>query len=102
MEEAETLMNEEAKDEDGTSQRRSEADLRGSLLNDSLSDEEIKQIEKKITQAEEELASLNDLLSKFNYGDAEFQPALDAYTSKKEMLTVLEQEWEGLMIQIEA
>ena len=65
-------------------------------------EKEIKQIEKKITQAEEELASLNELLGKFTYGDAEFQPALDAYTSKKEMLTVLEQEWEGLMIQIEA
>ncbi len=47
--------NEEAKDEDGTSQRRSEADLRGSLLNDSLSDEEIKQIE--ADQAEAELAA---------------------------------------------
>ena len=47
--------NEEAKDEDGTSQRRSEADLRGSLLNDSLSDEEIKQIE--TDQAEAELAA---------------------------------------------
>ena len=46
---------EEAKDEDGTSQRRSEADLRGSLLNDSLSDEEIKQIE--TDQAEAELAA---------------------------------------------
>lgn len=47
--------NEEAKDEDSTSQRRSEADLRGSLLNDSLSDEEIKQIE--TDQAEAELAA---------------------------------------------
>ena len=47
--------NEEAKDEDGTSQRRSEADLRGSLLNDSLSDEEIKQIE--TDQAEADLAA---------------------------------------------
>jgi carboxyl-terminal processing protease len=47
--------NEEAKDEDGTSQRRSEADLRGSLLNDSLSDEEIKQIE--TDQAEAKLAA---------------------------------------------
>ena len=47
--------NEEAKDEDGTSQRRSEADLRGSLLNDSLSDEEIKQIE--TDKAEAELAA---------------------------------------------
>ena len=47
--------NEEAKHEDGTSQRRSEADLRGSLLNDSLSDEEIKQIE--TDQAEAELAA---------------------------------------------
>ena len=47
--------NEEAKDEDGTSQHRSEADLRGSLLNDSLSDEEIKQIE--TDQAEAELAA---------------------------------------------
>ncbi len=47
--------NEEAKDEDGTSQRRSEADLRGSLLNDSLSNEEIKQIE--TDQAEAELAA---------------------------------------------
>lgn len=47
--------NEEAKDEDGTSQRRSEADLRGFLLNDSLSDEEIKQIE--ADQAEAELAA---------------------------------------------
>ena len=47
--------NEEAEDEDGTSQRRSEADLRGSLLNDSLSDEEIKQIE--TDQAEAELAA---------------------------------------------
>lgn len=47
--------NEEAKNEDGTSQRRSEADLRGSLLNDSLSDEEIKQIE--TDQAEAELAA---------------------------------------------
>ena len=47
--------NEEAKDEDGKSQRRSEADLRGSLLNDSLSDEEIKQIE--TDQAEAELAA---------------------------------------------
>ena len=47
--------NEEAKDEDGTGQRRSEADLRGSLLNDSLSDEEIKQIE--TDQAEAELAA---------------------------------------------
>ena len=47
--------NEEAKDEDGTSQRRSEADLRGSLLNDSLSDEEIKQFE--TDQAEAELAA---------------------------------------------
>ena len=47
--------NEEAEDEDGTSQRRSEADLRGSLLNDSLSDEEIEQIE--ADQAEAELAA---------------------------------------------
>jgi carboxyl-terminal processing protease len=47
--------NEEAKDEDGTSQRRSEADLRGSLLNDSLSDEEIEQIE--ADQAEAEMAA---------------------------------------------
>ena len=47
--------NEEAKDEDGTSQRRSEADLRGSLLNDSLSDEEVKQIE--ADQADAELAA---------------------------------------------
>ncbi|MDA8647973.1 S41 family peptidase [Rhodobacteraceae bacterium] len=47
--------NEEAKDENGTSQRRSEADLRGSLLNDSLSDEEVKQIE--ADQAEAELAA---------------------------------------------
>ena len=47
--------NEEAKNEDGSSQRRSEADLRGSLLNDSLSDEEIKQIE--TDQAEAELAT---------------------------------------------
>ena len=47
--------NEEAEDENGTSQRRSEADLRGSLLNDSLSDEEIKQIE--TDQAEAELAA---------------------------------------------
>ena len=47
--------NEEAKDGDGISQRRSEADLRGSLLNDSLSDEEIKQIE--TDQAEAELAA---------------------------------------------
>ena len=47
--------NEEAKNEDGSSQRRSEADLRGSLLNDSLSDEEIKQIE--ADQAEAELAA---------------------------------------------
>ena len=47
--------NEEAKNEDGSSQRRSEADLRGSLLNDSLSDEEIKQIE--TDQAEAELAA---------------------------------------------
>ena len=46
---------EEAKDEDGTSQRRSEADLRGSLLNDSLSDEEIEQIE--ADQAEAEMAA---------------------------------------------
>ena len=46
---------EEAKDEDGTSQRRSEADLRGSLLNDSLSDEEVKQIE--ADQADAELAA---------------------------------------------
>ena len=48
-------VNEEAEDEDGTSQRRSEADLRGSLLNDSLSDEEIEQIE--ADQAEAELAA---------------------------------------------
>ena len=47
--------NEEAEDKDGTSQRRSEADLRGSLLNDSLSDEEIEQIE--ADQAEAELAA---------------------------------------------
>ena len=47
--------NEEAEDEDGTSQRRSEADLRGSLLNDSLSDEEIEQIESD--QAEAEMAA---------------------------------------------
>ena len=47
--------NEEAEGEDGTSQRRSEADLRGSLLNDSLSDEEIEQIE--ADQAEAELAA---------------------------------------------
>ena len=47
--------NEEAEDEDGTSQRRSEADLRGSLLNDSLSDEEIEQIE--ADQAEAEMAA---------------------------------------------
>ena len=47
--------NEEAKDEDGTSQRRAEADLRGSLLNDSRSDEEVKQIE--ADQAEAELAA---------------------------------------------
>jgi len=47
--------NEEAEDEEGTSQRRSEADLRGSLLNDSLSDEEIEQIE--ADQAEAEMAA---------------------------------------------
>ena len=47
--------NDEAEDEDGTSQRRSEADLRGSLLNDSLSDEEIEQIE--ADQAEAEMAA---------------------------------------------
>ena len=47
--------NEETEDEDGTSQRRSEADLRGSLLNDSLSDEEIEQIE--ADQAEAEMAA---------------------------------------------
>ena len=47
--------NEEAEDEDGTSQRRSEADLRGSLLNDSLSDEEIEKIE--ADQAEAEMAA---------------------------------------------
>ena len=47
--------NEEAEDEDGISQRRSEADLRGSLLNDSLSDEEIEQIE--ADQAEAEMAA---------------------------------------------
>ncbi len=47
--------NEKAEDEDGTSQRRSEADLRGSLLNDSLSDEEIEQIE--ADQAEAEMAA---------------------------------------------
>jgi carboxyl-terminal processing protease len=47
--------NEEAEDEDGTNQRRSEADLRGSLLNDSLSDEEIEQIE--ADQAEAEMAA---------------------------------------------
>ena len=47
--------NEEAKNEDGSSQRRSEADLRGSLLNDSLSDEEIEQIE--ADQAEAEMAA---------------------------------------------
>ncbi|MBL6607958.1 MAG: S41 family peptidase [Rhodobacteraceae bacterium] len=47
--------NEEAEDEDGKSQRRSEADLRGSLLNDSLSDEEIEQIE--ADQAEAEMAA---------------------------------------------
>jgi len=47
--------NEEAADEEGTSQRRSEADLRGSLLNDSLSDEEIEQIE--ADQAEAEMAA---------------------------------------------
>ena len=46
---------EEAEDEDGTNQRRSEADLRGSLLNDSLSDEEIEQIE--ADQAEAEMAA---------------------------------------------
>ena len=46
---------EEAENEDGTSQRRSEADLRGSLLNDSLSDEEIEQIE--ADQAEAEMAA---------------------------------------------
>ncbi|MGB0829377.1 MAG: S41 family peptidase [Paracoccaceae bacterium] len=47
--------NEETEDEEGTSQRRSEADLRGSLLNDSLSDEEIEQIE--ADQAEAEMAA---------------------------------------------
>jgi len=47
--------NEETEDEEGTNQRRSEADLRGSLLNDSLSDEEIEQIE--ADQAEAEMAS---------------------------------------------
>jgi len=47
--------NEEAEDGEGTSQRRSEADLRGSLLNDSLSDEEIEQIE--ADQAEAEMAA---------------------------------------------
>ena len=47
--------NEEAEDEEGTNQRRSEADLRGSLLNDSLSDEEIEQIE--ADQAEAEMAA---------------------------------------------
>jgi len=47
--------NEETEDEEGTNQRRSEADLRGSLLNDSLSDEEIEQIE--ADQAEAEMAA---------------------------------------------
>ncbi len=46
---------EETEDEEGTNQRRSEADLRGSLLNDSLSDEEIEQIE--ADQAEAEMAA---------------------------------------------
>ncbi len=47
--------NDETEDEEGTNQRRSEADLRGSLLNDSLSDEEIEQIE--ADQAEAEMAA---------------------------------------------
>ena len=47
--------NEETEDEEGTNQRRSEADLRGSLLNDSLSEEEIEQIE--ADQAEAEMAA---------------------------------------------
>ncbi len=47
--------NEETEDEESTNQRRSEADLRGSLLNDSLSDEEIEQIE--ADQAEAEMAA---------------------------------------------
>ena len=47
--------NKETEDEEGTNQRRSEADLRGSLLNDSLSDEEIEQIE--ADQAEAEMAA---------------------------------------------
>ena len=47
--------NKETEDEEGTNQRRSEADLRGSLLNDSLSNEEIEQIE--ADQAEAEMAA---------------------------------------------
>jgi len=61
--------NEEAKDEDGTSQRRSEADLRGSLLNDSLSDEEIKQIETDQAEAE--------LVAKLRNDDFQLSYAID-------------------------
>ncbi len=61
--------NEEAEDEDGTSQRRSEANLRGSLLNDSLSDEEIEQIEADQVEAE--------LVAKLRNDDFQLSYAID-------------------------
>jgi ATP-binding cassette subfamily F protein 3 len=60
-------------------------------------DKEIKNIEKKIEIAENELLEMNDLLSKLNYGDAEFDSTAERYNSKKAVLAKLVEEWEAIL-----
>ena len=59
---------------------------------------EIKTIEKKIEIAENELLEINDLLSKLNYGDAEFDSTAERYNSKKAILAKLVEEWETILM----
>ena len=59
---------------------------------------EIKTIEKKIEIAENELLEINDLLSKLNYGDAEFDSTAESYNSKKAILAKLVEEWETILM----
>ena len=59
---------------------------------------EIKTIEKKIEIAENELLEMNDLLSKLNYGDAEFDSTAERYNSKKAILAKLVEEWETILM----
>ena len=61
-------------------------------------DKEIKNIEKKIEIAENELLEMNELLSKLNYGDAEFDSTAESYNSKKAILAKLVEEWETILM----